>query len=208
MSPLRNHDYLLSTPIPKLQLQFFLDDQQERITKIKFIGRRSGSTELERHTRNCSLIEDVTQQINAYFNLDRQRLSFPYVLNGTKFQIRVWRALLAIDLGCTVTYGQLAEQLQTSARAIGGACRANPLPLIIPCHRVVSRLGLGGFVGQEQGLFVSAKEWIKVRVLSARYNLTYLLPGPSVVNMPLIIQGNKERDSENQVRKSKNIPWV
>lgn len=65
----------------------------------------------------------------------------------TPFEHRVWDALLTIPPGETRTYGALAAALGTSARAVGGACRRNPLPLVIPCHRVVAADGLGGFSG-------------------------------------------------------------
>jgi len=68
---------------------------------------------------------------------------------GTAFQREVWRALLDIPCGQTRTYGQIAEQIgrPRAARAVGQAVGANPLPLVIPCHRVVATSGLGGFGG-------------------------------------------------------------
>jgi methylated-DNA-[protein]-cysteine S-methyltransferase len=68
---------------------------------------------------------------------------------GTPFQQAVWRALLEIPCGETRTYGQIAEQIgrPRAARAVGQAVGANPLPIIVPCHRVVASDGLGGFGG-------------------------------------------------------------
>ena len=66
-------------------------------------------------------------------------------------QQRVWRLLRAIPPGQTRTYGELAQALSTSPRAVGGACRANPIVLLIPCHRVVAVDGEGGFAGQREG---------------------------------------------------------
>jgi len=72
----------------------------------------------------------------------------PLAPRGTPFQHRAWDAILAIPAGESRTYGELARRLVTAARAVGQACGANPIALIIPCHRVVGSLGaLGGFMG-------------------------------------------------------------
>jgi len=81
-------------------------------------------------------------------------------LQGTDFQRRVWRALSKIPYAEVKTYGQLAKELQTSARAIGNACRQNPLPIIIPCHRIVASHGIGGFAGKTTGSHIDAKRWL------------------------------------------------
>ena len=95
----------------------------------------------------------VCQQIFDYCSNQLPGLEFDVVLktNGTAVQQRVWNALQQISAGKVVTYGEMAERLKSSARAIGGACRANPVPLIIPCHRVVAKSGLGGFSGSRDG---------------------------------------------------------
>jgi len=79
---------------------------------------------------------------------------------ATPFQRRAWAALAAIPYGLTRTYGDLAKELTTSARAVGGACRRNPLPIIVPCHRVTAADGgLGGYSGDwEKGKALSVKE--------------------------------------------------
>lgn len=76
----------------------------------------------------------------------------PFIQQGTPFQKRVWQAISTIPCGATRTYGDLAGQLgnRRLARAVGQACNKNPLPLVIPCHRVVAGTGLGGFAGGEQ----------------------------------------------------------
>lgn len=70
---------------------------------------------------------------------------------GTDFQRRVWRTLQRIPRGQTRTYGELARELDSSARAVGGACRANPVLILVPCHRVVASKGCGGFAGRSRG---------------------------------------------------------
>lgn len=78
-------------------------------------------------------------------------------MTGTPFQQRVWRALQGIGCGERVTYGQLASQLGSGARAVAAACRANPLPLVVPCHRVVSASGIGGYMGKTEGWAIDIK---------------------------------------------------
>ncbi len=78
-------------------------------------------------------------------------------LQGTPFAQRVWRALQAIPCGDVMSYGELAKKLGTSARAIGNACRRNPVPLIIPCHRVVAANGIGGYCGHTGGAVLEIK---------------------------------------------------
>lgn len=100
------------------------------------------------------------KQITSYF---KKPCNFDVPLHsgmGTAFQLRVWQALLNIPLGQTRTYGELAKTLKTSARAIGMACRSNPLPLIVPCHRIVAANGLGGFSGKVDGKPLIVKQWL------------------------------------------------
>jgi methylated-DNA-[protein]-cysteine S-methyltransferase len=102
----------------------------------------------------------VIQAIQAYLEDPSFRFCFEPLLEGTAFQQRVWHELLQIPLGHTLTYGQLARQLGSSPRAIGNACRANPCPLVVPCHRVVGKTGLGGFAGKNSGPKLQIKRWL------------------------------------------------
>jgi len=79
--------------------------------------------------------------------------------SGTPFQRRVWKALGEIPVGQVCRYGELATRLGTGARAIGNACRANPIPILIPCHRVVAAHGTGGYMGKEAG-HLARKDWL------------------------------------------------
>lgn len=99
------------------------------------------------------------QQIDGYCKKQLPDLAFDIELQaqGTAFQKTVWQALRRIPAGQVLSYGELAQQLNTSARAVGGACRANPVPLIIPCHRIVARDGVGGFAGSAEGSLVNIK---------------------------------------------------
>ena len=98
--------------------------------------------------RKTPLLERAKQQLDAYFDGDRRDFDLPLAPAGTAFQQRVWRAMREIPCGQVRTYGALAATLKSSARAVGGACGANPIPVIIPCHRVVAADGrLGGYSG-------------------------------------------------------------
>lgn len=94
---------------------------------------------------NVQPVAGVVRQLEEYFSGKRTQLDFPVKVRGTDFQLRVWHALRQIPYGCTVSYGELAKQLRTSARAIGQALKRNPLALYFPCHRVVTKNSIGGF---------------------------------------------------------------
>lgn len=102
----------------------------------------------------------VYNGLRQYFHDPRQQPQLAMKLQGTAFQKRVWRALQAIPPGQTRTYGDIAGRLNTSARAVGNACRANPLPLVIPCHRVVAAGHAGGFAGARSGPRTQVKHWL------------------------------------------------
>ena len=88
------------------------------------------------------------QQIEDYFDGRRRRFDLPLALEGTSFQQMVWAALQRIPYGEVLNYGALAAQLGSAPRPVGGACARNPLPIIVPCHRVVAADGsLGGYSG-------------------------------------------------------------
>ena len=102
----------------------------------------------------------VKQQLERYLRKPHNNFELELDLHGTEFQRRVWRALQCIPVGKTRTYGQLAHKLNSSARAIGNACRQNPVPIIVPCHRVVASNGIGGFSGQTEGKPIKTKRWL------------------------------------------------
>lgn len=98
--------------------------------------------------------------LRSYFDNPGITFCLPLKLDGTPFQQRVWRALRRIPAGKTLSYGVLAKKLDTSARAVGNACRANPVPIIVPCHRVVASNGMGGFMGKRSGSPLNLKHWL------------------------------------------------
>ncbi|MCU7814158.1 MAG: methylated-DNA--[protein]-cysteine S-methyltransferase [Candidatus Thiodiazotropha sp. (ex Rostrolucina anterorostrata)] len=102
----------------------------------------------------------VMDAINAYLQDPGRTFNLDLLLSGTQFQRRVWKVLQQIPSGKTMTYSELAKKIDSGARAVGNACRANPYPLIIPCHRVVGINGLGGFAGERGGEKLEIKRWL------------------------------------------------
>ena len=96
---------------------------------------------------SSSVLADGKDQLGAYFDRRLHSFSLPLRPAGTPFQKSVWQCMRAIPFGLTRTYGELAHELNSAARAVGGACGRNPLPIIIPCHRVLGSAGLGGYSG-------------------------------------------------------------
>ncbi|HTH17345.1 MAG TPA: methylated-DNA--[protein]-cysteine S-methyltransferase [Magnetospirillum sp.] len=96
------------------------------------------------------VLERARAQIDAYFEGRLKQFDLPLDPSGTPFQKKVWQALAGIPFGQTKSYGELATELGTAPRALGGACGRNPLPILIPCHRVLaSDKRLGGYSGME-----------------------------------------------------------
>jgi methylated-DNA-[protein]-cysteine S-methyltransferase len=103
----------------------------------------------------------VEQQCRAYFADPKAAFDLPLKPQGTAFQQRVWHAIATLQSGESATYGAIAARLHSGARAVGGACGANYFPLVIPCHRVVAKANLGGFMGQDApGLYRDIKLWL------------------------------------------------
>ena len=94
-------------------------------------------------------LEEVIAQLEAYDAGSLREFDLALDLRGTPFQLRVWEELQRIPHGEVRTYGELATSLgqRGASRAVGGANGRNPIPLIVPCHRVVASDGLGGFTG-------------------------------------------------------------
>ena len=99
----------------------------------------------------CSVLDDAAAQLDAYFAGDLTEFDLPLDIGGTEFQRRCWLALATIPYGQTVSYGEQARRLELgpdAARAVGAANGQNPVPLVLPCHRVIGADGsLTGFGG-------------------------------------------------------------
>jgi methylated-DNA-[protein]-cysteine S-methyltransferase len=94
------------------------------------------------------LLREACDQLQKYFDGKRMSFDLPLAPEGSDFQKRVWAALCAIPPGKTRSYADIARTIGSAPRAVGGANGANPIPLIIPCHRVIAADGsLGGYSG-------------------------------------------------------------
>lgn len=106
------------------------------------------------------LAREAVRQVERYLADPAAAFALPLEPAGTAFQRRVWDAISAIPSGRLRTYGDLARALHSGARAVGQACGANRYPLAIPCHRVVSSSGLGGFANNDAGFHLEIKRWL------------------------------------------------
>lgn len=115
------------------------------ITAIDFGATATG------HRTPDPLLDRAEQQLGEYFAGDRQDFDLPLANDGSEFQQKVWSELLRIPFGQTATYGEIAARLgydNTVARAVGAANGANPIPIVVPCHRVIGSDGtLTGYAG-------------------------------------------------------------
>jgi len=103
-------------------------------------------------------IKKICACLDTYFSMTAPPVMPEFSPAGTRFQRRVWRALQKIPFGAVKTYGELAAELNTSSRAIGQACRRNPISILIPCHRVVAANGIGGYMGDIRPSHI--KQWL------------------------------------------------
>jgi methylated-DNA-[protein]-cysteine S-methyltransferase len=112
----------------------------------------------ETNDASGAILKECSKQLEEYFTGCRRSFDVPLDLNGTPFQLSVWRTLLLIPFGATWSYGKVASQIgrPKSSRAVGGANHRNPVSIIVPCHRVIGSDGkLTGYGG---GLW--RKEWL------------------------------------------------
>jgi methylated-DNA-[protein]-cysteine S-methyltransferase len=147
------YDAILPAPICRLGA-FFTGDM---LTRLDFLPADTpASSQLDARSRH------LNRELDAYWSNARHVFVVPCVLTGTPFQLRVWHTLMNIPAGQSTTYGALAKQLGTAARAVGQACGSNPLPILIPCHRVVAAHGPGGFMHASSGAPLDVKSWLLV----------------------------------------------
>lgn len=145
------YDAVLHAPMCCLGARF----TGEALTRLDFLPADARvSTQLDTRARQ------LNRELDAYWHAPDHMFDLLSVPLGTPFQLRVWHALMHIPAGQPVTYGTLAKQLGSAARAIGQACGSNPLPILIPCHRVVAARGLGGFMHASSGAPLNVKAWL------------------------------------------------
>jgi methylated-DNA-[protein]-cysteine S-methyltransferase len=148
-----------------------LDSYQAKIpTPFAVLGIRTAGgmlTGIEYLPRGAATLDPLTgiaertcRQIERYLENPEYRFDLPFEYHGTAFQCRVWRAVASIPSGRTLSYLELARGLATAPRPVGGACGANRIPLLIPCHRVVAHRGIGGFMHSRRGPGLEIKRWL------------------------------------------------
>lgn len=102
----------------------------------------------------------VARALEAYFENPNYHFDLPLSPAATAYQQQVREVMSAIPAGETRSYGALAEQLHSAPRAVGQACRHNPVPIVVPCHRVIARHGSGGYSGARTGPQMDIKHWL------------------------------------------------
>lgn len=125
------------------------------VSKLQFLPEQESRLE-----PSCRDARAACDAVRAFLDNPGNRPVLKLKPRGSTYQLRVWRALQNIAPGTVLTYGELAERTGSGARAVGNACRRNPVPLLIPCHRVIARSGIGGFAGQREGRLLAIKRWL------------------------------------------------
>jgi methylated-DNA-[protein]-cysteine S-methyltransferase len=146
-----NYQAILHTPFAMLGIHCSAD----ALLGIDFLPMSTAAQQ-----PNSAVAHAVCAQLREYVRDPDAAFDVPLALQGTIHQQKIWRALLAIPRGETRHYGELASELHSAAQAVGQACGANPIPIIIPCHRVVSKTGLGGFMRHADGVSLDIKRWL------------------------------------------------
>jgi methylated-DNA-[protein]-cysteine S-methyltransferase len=148
MHTAHTYDIVLGSPLGQLGIQL----RDQRVSRLDYLAGTVPSV-----APTTAFGQLVVAQLTRFFKHPEYHFHVTVDLQGTEFQHRVWQALTQIPAGETLTYGELAARLNTGARAVGNACRKNPVSIIVPCHRVVSATGIGGYSGRTDGLEINRK---------------------------------------------------
>ena len=128
----------LSVPSPVGRLS--IEEADEHIVAIRWTADAADN--------ESRLLVEAARQLAAYFAGRLRDFDLPLAPEGSLFEQRVWAAMQLIAYGETRSYGDLAAMVGSAARAVGRACGRNPIPIVIPCHRVLAKGGLGGYSGE------------------------------------------------------------
>jgi len=151
MNPIPHYQAIIPSPIGRLGLIM----EGDALYSIDFLA--DDAEPLAAEDRSTA---QVVSQLQHYFRQADWSFSLPLKPVGTPFQLSVWQQLQQIPVGEVRTYGEIAKVLKSGPRAVGNACRKNPLPVIVPCHRVVAASGPGGYAGQTHGRNMTIKGWL------------------------------------------------
>lgn len=144
-------DCVIASPLGKLGLTI----TNNKLVRIQFLP---SSTRLL--AAQNPIVHQFAIKIQKYFCNPKFQFKLPTQIKGTPLQQKIWKMLQKIPCGKTVTYGELAQKIGTHPRVIGNACRRNPIPIVIPCHRVVAATGFGGYCGKTCSDFLKIKKWL------------------------------------------------
>jgi methylated-DNA-[protein]-cysteine S-methyltransferase len=150
---LLNYDAVIETPVASIRLG--ISTTGNELVSIDLL-----STNGQLQASTTAMSQEVVHQLQCYFEDPKWSFTLPVNSAGTDFQQRVWQFMRSIPVGETRRYGDAAKVLNSAARAVGGACRRNPVPIVVPCHRIVAANGLGGFNGQRGGAELDFKQWL------------------------------------------------
>jgi methylated-DNA-[protein]-cysteine S-methyltransferase len=128
----------LSMPSPVGALT--LEEEDGNLVAIRWADAMLGN--------GSPLLAEAARQLDAYFAGRLDRFDLPLAPRGSPFERRVWAQMQQIPYGETRCYGELAAAIGSAPRAVGRACGKNPIPIVIPCHRVLAKGGLGGYSGE------------------------------------------------------------
>ena len=142
---------VIDTPPGRLAIQ----TTDNALTGLEYVDKRSPLKQPQ-----TPMAKEVISQLKQYFKQSGFDFDLPLQFDGTQHQNRVWQALRRIKSGNIITYGKLAANIKSGARAVGNSCRRNPIPIIIPCHRVVAASGIGGYAGHIDGEVLQRKHWL------------------------------------------------
>ena len=132
-----------------------ISTNRERVVRIQYLPL---STPEKKPSDELSL--EVITQIKKYIENPKHVFTLPVDISGTDYRLRVWHELEKIKPGQIKTYGEIAASLDSSPRAVGMACGDNKLPLLVPCHRVVAKHGVGGFMHSRGRFALGVKSWL------------------------------------------------
>jgi methylated-DNA-[protein]-cysteine S-methyltransferase len=150
------YDAIIAVPFGRLGIYTEMVDASLMVGQLVYLSKDHALK-----VAVTDLAKEVERQCQAYFKNPQFFFELPLKRFGTNFQCRVWNEIEAIPCGETQTYGQLAQRIKSAPRAVGQACGSNPYPLIVPCHRVVSATGIGGFAHQSgEGFHRDVKQWL------------------------------------------------
>ena len=142
MTSSEHHSLVIDSPIGRL----IVIEVADALVRLSWADRQADDPQA--YPVTSEVLTRAAEQLDDYFAGARRTFELPLAPQGTAFQCRVWTEMARIPFGETLSYGQLAHRVGSVPRAIGQACKTNPIPIVIPCHRVLAEGGgTGGYSG-------------------------------------------------------------